>query len=94
MNQEPYSMWRLPIDISTHGAAVDRLIIVVHIFMAVLFVGWGIYFIYCLIRFRERPGHTPDHTVRHFLVADFTLEVVIFMLWKSCSLFSSRRPSG
>ena len=51
----PYGYW-LPPDISTHGFQVDRLINVIHWFMLALFVGWGIFFVYCLIRFRQRPG--------------------------------------
>lgn len=43
-----------------YGARVDRLIDVVHWFMGVLFVGWAIFFVYCLVRFRQRPGHSAD----------------------------------
>ncbi len=53
--------WGLPPDISTHGAAIDNLIIVLHIFMIALFAGWGIYLIYCLIRFRQREGHKANY---------------------------------
>jgi len=51
-----FNLW-LPIDISAHGAEMDNLTNFVHWFMAVLFVGWGIYFVMVLIRFRDRPGH-------------------------------------
>jgi len=47
------SFW-LPEDISTHGQRIDSLIAIVHWFMAALFVGWGVYFVYCLVRFRQR----------------------------------------
>jgi len=53
--------WGLPPDISTHGAAIDNLIIVLHIFMIALFTGWGIYLLYCLIRFRQRAGSTANY---------------------------------
>lgn len=53
--------WGFPPNISTHGAAIDQLINVVHWFMLVLFVGWGIYFIYCLFRFRSRDGHPASY---------------------------------
>ena len=46
----------LPQDISTHGAGIDEIINIVHAFMVLLFVGWGIYLVYCLVRFRARPG--------------------------------------
>jgi cytochrome c oxidase subunit 2 len=44
----------LPPDASAHGLELDRLTAVIHWFMLVLFVGWGIFFIYCLIRFRRK----------------------------------------
>jgi len=51
----------LPPDISTHGAEIDQLIHVMHWFMGVLFVGWGIFFVFCLMRFRQRPGHRAEY---------------------------------
>ncbi len=33
------------------------MINLIHWFMLVLFVGWSIFIVYCLVRFRERPGH-------------------------------------
>jgi len=47
----------LPPDVSKHGYQIDRLIHVMHWFMGAIFVGWGIFFVYCLVRFRQRPGH-------------------------------------
>lgn len=51
-----YSKWWLPLNASTVGKDVDSLILITHVFMAVLFVGWGIFFVYCLVRFRQRPN--------------------------------------
>jgi cytochrome c oxidase subunit 2 len=51
----------LPINASADGAAVDTLISWVHILMAVLFVGWGLLFIYMLIRFRRGAHPRADH---------------------------------
>ena len=50
-----YGAWTPPL-ISEHGAKVDQLISILHWFMALLFVVWGIFFVYCLIRFRQRTG--------------------------------------
>ncbi len=47
----------LPPDVSVHGHEQDELFWIVHWFMAILFVGWGIFFVYCLIQFRQRGGH-------------------------------------
>ena len=42
----------LPLLASAHGQQIDNLIGWIHIFMFVLFFGWGGFFIYTLIRFR------------------------------------------
>ena len=42
----------LPVNASEHGLALDEMTALVHWLMAVLFVGWGLYFIYVLFRFR------------------------------------------
>lgn len=75
MNQSYYG-FGLPINISAHGAPIDRLIVLVHIFMAVLFVGWFTYLILALVKFRERPGHKADYRERHFKLPSY-LEVMV-----------------
>lgn len=50
----------LPIDISQDGHKIDNLIHVMHIFMAILFVGWGAFFAYCLVQYRARPAHVAN----------------------------------
>ncbi len=70
-----YGYW-LPADISAHGAPIDHLIWVIHIFMVVLFVGWLIFLIYSLIRFRARPGHKAEYHTHHFKATTY-LEVFV-----------------
>lgn len=79
MNQNPYSFGWLPINISTHGADIDRLIYYLHIFMLVLFVGWGAYFLYCLVRFRERAGHQADLGTQHFKLPTYIEGAVLLI---------------
>ena len=43
----------LPPLAATHGGQIDSLIGWIHIFMLILFVGWGAFFTYVLIRFRQ-----------------------------------------
>ena len=43
----------LPPLATTHGGQIDSLIGWMHVFMLVLFVGWGAFFIYALFRFRR-----------------------------------------
>jgi cytochrome c oxidase subunit 2 len=47
----------LPEGASAHALQLDNLTAIVHWFMAVLFVGWGIFFVYTLFRFRK--GRNP-----------------------------------
>ncbi len=58
--------WGLPIDVSTHGWQIDRLINIIHVIMAILFVGWFLFFVYTLIRFRQKPGHKAEYHTKHF----------------------------
>jgi cytochrome c oxidase subunit II len=57
--------FHLPPDISTHGPLVDQLIYVIHVFMVVLFVGWLIFFMYTLFRFRARDGHRANYAPKY-----------------------------
>jgi len=43
----------LPALASTHGGQIDGLIGWIHVFMFILFVGWGSFFVYALVRFRR-----------------------------------------
>lgn len=51
----------LPPDGSAHGLELDKLTGVVHWFMLVLFVGWGIFFVYCLFRFRRKANPVASY---------------------------------
>jgi len=52
----------LPALASTHGGQIDSMIGWVHVFMFILFVGWGGFFTYCLIRFRRSRHPVADYT--------------------------------
>lgn len=58
----------MPIDVSTHGAELDSMNAWVHWLMAVLFVGWSIYFVYVLLKFRagKNPKANYEGTKSHF----------------------------
>lgn len=56
MDEKVYGWW-LPPDVSVHGAKIDQLITVLHWFMLLLFIGWGAFFVYCLVKYRAREGH-------------------------------------
>lgn len=51
----------MPIDASAHGEALDQMNAVVHWLMALLFIGWGIYFIWVLFRYRAGRNKTASY---------------------------------
>ena len=51
-----------PENASAHGAELDYLTAIVHWFMIVLFVGWGIFFVYTLFRFRKGRNPVASYT--------------------------------
>jgi len=52
----------LPIAASTHAGEIDEMIVLVHWLMAILFVGWGLFFIYVLFRFRKGANPKASYT--------------------------------
>jgi len=54
--------FNLPVNASAHGHEVDMIIYLVHIVMLILFVGWGIFFIVALFKFRKKKNPTANYT--------------------------------
>jgi cytochrome c oxidase subunit II len=52
----------LPALASAQGGQIDGLIGWTHIFMLILFVGWGGFFVYCLFRFRRSRSPVANYT--------------------------------
>jgi len=52
----------LPINMSVQGAAIDQINAIVHWLMLVLFVGWGLFFIVSLVKFRASKNAKADYT--------------------------------
>ena len=46
---------------ATHGAQIDNLIGWIHIFMLILFVGWGVFLVYAIARFRKSRNPVADY---------------------------------
>lgn len=51
----------LPVQASAQAAQLDHITTLVHILMAVMFVGWSVYFVYVLLRFRRRRQPVADY---------------------------------
>jgi len=90
-----YEFW-LPTDASSHGGEIDRLIVLVHWFMLIVFVGWGIFFLLCLFKFRSRSGHQASTKVSKFKAAKVSeiavvIIEVIFLLGFSIPIWAKVR---
>lgn len=51
----------MPVAASAHAGDVDRLMVLVHWLMLVLFVGWGGFLVYVLVRFRRSAQPVAMH---------------------------------
>jgi cytochrome c oxidase subunit 2 len=53
----------LPVEASGHAVEIDTITVLVHVLMVVLLAGWGSYFIWVLVRFRQsrnpRASYAP-----------------------------------
>jgi cytochrome c oxidase subunit 2 len=78
MGETAYGWW-LPINISTHGGGIDRILDALHWFMGLLFVGWGVFFIYCLIRFRRRANPKAQYELVHARASKY-VEIAVVII--------------
>ena len=85
----------LPPLASTHGAEIDSLIGWMHIFMFILFIGWGAFFSYVLFRFRRSrnpvasyPG-VKSHVSSYLEGAVLVVEMVLLFAF-SIPLWAAR----
>jgi cytochrome c oxidase subunit 2 len=85
--------WGLPPDISVHGPEIDSIIVLMHWFMLVLFIGWGIFMATALFKFRARDGHGANyHGVKSHLSTYLEVGVavveVIFLVFLSIPVWA------
>ena len=55
----------LPVAASAHAGEIDQMIVLVHWLMAVLFVGWGLFFVFVLFKFRRKANPRADYAGAH-----------------------------
>jgi cytochrome c oxidase subunit 2 len=55
----------LPVQASTHAAELDHMTLIVHWLMAALFIGWGGFFLFVLVRFRRGANPKASYEGAH-----------------------------
>jgi cytochrome c oxidase subunit 2 len=74
----PSKFLGIPENYSAHGGQVDHLIDVVHWFMIALFIGWSLFFLFCLFRFWHRRSPKASYEgVRNHISTHIEIGVVI-----------------
>jgi cytochrome c oxidase subunit 2 len=75
----------LPPLAAAHGGQIDNMIGWIHIFMLILFVGWGAFLLYVLVRFRQSRNPVADyrgvtsHTSTYLEVGVAVVEAVLLI---------------
>ena len=75
----------LPLAASAHAGEVDDTMVIVHILMAVLFVGWILFFLFALYRFRHKNNPVADykgvtsHTSTYLEIGVAVVEAVLLI---------------
>lgn len=57
--------WLLPVAASTYAKDIDWGIWVIHVAMIAIFILWGIFFTYLLVKYRARPGVAAQREDKH-----------------------------
>ena len=52
----------LPVQASQHAAEIDNMLVLVHWLMLILFVGWGAFFLFVIVRFRRGANPKASYT--------------------------------
>ncbi len=75
----------LPVQASAHAGEIDQMIILIHYLMFILFLGWGIFFIWILFRFRASANPrahyagVKSHTSSYLEIAVAVVEAVLLI---------------
>jgi cytochrome c oxidase subunit 2 len=81
------SLLGLPVAASSHAGEIDQMIVLVHWLMLVLFVGWGSFFLFVLVRFRRSANPKASYAGAKGKIAKSTeiavaiVEVVLLLFY-------------
>jgi cytochrome c oxidase subunit II len=67
----------MPVEASAHAPEIDHMIVLVHWLMLALFVGWGIYYVYVLFRFRAGANPKASYEGAHGTMSKYVEIAVV-----------------
>lgn len=74
-----YYGWGLPIAASTYAHDIDFGIILIHIAMFAIFILWGIFFTYLLVKYRRRDGVPAQRDKEHGALASLAPDLIVMV---------------
>ena len=82
-----FELLGMPVQASAHAADIDQMTVLVHWLMFVLFIGWGLFFIYVIFRYRKGANPRADYhgakgkISKGFEVAVVVVEMVLLLFY-------------
>ena len=85
----------MPVAAAAHADGIDQIIVVVHWLMAVLFVGWGLFFLYTLVRFRagahpKASYHGMKGTISKVIEGAVLVAEIVILVFLSMPAWAER----
>lgn len=71
--------WGLPLGASTYAHSIDFGIYLIHAVMILIFVIWGVFFTYLLIKYKKKPGTSAKRDERHGIWRSLTPDIIVMV---------------
>lgn len=92
-------LFGMPINAAAHGARIDSMMGLIHVVMAVLFIGWGFFFVFCLVRFRKGANpkasyHGVKNHVSSYLEAAIAIVEAVILVALAFPIWSDLKAEA
>ena len=71
--------WSLPLGASTYAHSIDFGIYLIHAVMILIFLIWGVFFTYLLIRYKKKPGVPAQRDEAHSVFKSLIPDVIVMV---------------
>jgi cytochrome c oxidase subunit 2 len=85
----------MPVAAAEHAGEIDQIMVIIHWIMALLFVGWGVFFVYTLVRFRAGANprasyHGIKGTLSKWVEAAVLVTEIVLLVFFSIPAYGER----
>ena len=71
--------WGLPLSASSYAGSIDFGIYLIHAVMILIFVIWGVFFTYLLIKYRKKTGVSAQRDEGHGVVKSLIPDIIVMV---------------